>query len=125
MKKTGNIFGNGFGVRENTANAVFQGGNTAGDGTVEYMRYRRTNEDLYLSKDVSIATGYTLNGDVIVGDTLHSNFVYSDSFRCRNYNVDTPFLGANVAEDGRITFMIHRLLILYYSILSTHIIESN
>ena len=33
---------------------VFQGGNTTDDGLVEYMRYRKADEDVNCSRDVYI-----------------------------------------------------------------------
>ena len=64
-----------------------------------------------ISDRISIANNILLAGDVITGSSIHGDMVYADSFRCRNYNVNTLFLGANVAETGRITFMTYRHLI--------------
>ena len=33
---------------------VFQGSNTTDDGLVEYMRYRKANEDVNFSKDIYV-----------------------------------------------------------------------
>ena len=105
------FFTNEIRCRNDNTNFAFYGGNSSGNGKVNYMTYRRSQEDIQFYRDVNISNGYTLDAATIVGNTLHSNFVYSDSFRCRNYNVDTPFLGGNITEDGRITFMTYRHLL--------------
>ena len=42
------------------ADMVFQGSNTTDDGSVEYMRYRKADEDVNFSKDVYINQGRKL-----------------------------------------------------------------
>ena len=36
------------------ADMVFQGSNTTDDGSVEYMRYRKADEDVNFSKDIYV-----------------------------------------------------------------------
>ena len=46
--------------RNSGADVVFKGSNTTDDGAVEYMRYRKADEDVNFSKDVSIIQGKKL-----------------------------------------------------------------
>ena len=48
------IYGDYFIHRNVGADMVFQGSNTTDDGSVEYMRYRKADEDVIFSKDISI-----------------------------------------------------------------------
>ena len=48
------IYGDFFIHRNSGADMVFQGSNTTDDGSVEYMRYRKANEDVIFSKDIYI-----------------------------------------------------------------------
>ena len=54
------IYGDYFIHRNVGADAVFQGSNTTDDGSVEYMRYRKADEDVNFSKDISINQGRKL-----------------------------------------------------------------
>jgi hypothetical protein len=47
-----NIYGDYFFNRNFGADMVFQGSNTTDDGLVEYMRYRKADEDLQMSKPI-------------------------------------------------------------------------
>ena len=48
------IYGDYFIHRNVGADMVFQGSNTTDDGSVEYMRYRKADEDVNFSKDVYV-----------------------------------------------------------------------
>ena len=48
------IYGNYFYNRNYGADMVFQGSNTTDDGLVEYMIYRKANEDVIFSKDIYV-----------------------------------------------------------------------
>ena len=48
------IYGDFFIHRNVGADMVFQGSNTTDDGSVEYMRYRKADEDVSFSKDVYV-----------------------------------------------------------------------
>ena len=48
------IYGDYFYNRNLGADMVFQGSNTTDDGLVEYMRYRKADEDVNFSKDIYI-----------------------------------------------------------------------
>ena len=48
------IYGYYFIHRNVGADLVFQGSNTTDDGSVEYMKYRKTDEDLNFSKDIYV-----------------------------------------------------------------------
>ena len=48
------IYGDYFYNRNYGADMVFQGSNTTDDGLVEYMRYRKANEDVNFSKDIYV-----------------------------------------------------------------------
>ena len=48
------IYGDYFYNRNYGADMVFQGSNTTDDGLVEYMRYRKTDEDVNFSKDIYV-----------------------------------------------------------------------
>lgn len=48
------IYGDNLFNRNNGADMVFQGSNTTDDGRVEFMRYRKANEDVNFSKDIYI-----------------------------------------------------------------------
>ena len=48
------IYGDFFIHRNSGADMVFQGSNTTDDGSVEYMRYRKANEDVNFSKDIYV-----------------------------------------------------------------------
>ena len=48
------IYGDFFIHRNAGADMVFQGSNTTDDGSVEYMRYRKADEDVNFSKDVYV-----------------------------------------------------------------------
>ena len=48
------IYGYYFIHRDVGADMVFQGSNTTDDGSVEYMRYRKADEDVKFSKDMYI-----------------------------------------------------------------------
>ena len=54
------IYGDYFIHRNVGADMVFQGSNTTDDGSVEYMRYRKADEDVNFSKDVYINQGRKL-----------------------------------------------------------------
>ena len=54
------IYGDYFIHRNVGADMVFQGSNTTDDGSVEYMRYRKADEDVNFSKDISINQGRKL-----------------------------------------------------------------
>ena len=54
------IYGDYFIHRNVGADMVFQGSNTTDDGSVEYMRYRKADEDVIFSKDVYINQGRKL-----------------------------------------------------------------
>ena len=54
------IYGDFFIHRNSGADMVFQGSNTTDDGSVEYMRYRKADEDVNFSKDVYINQGRKL-----------------------------------------------------------------
>ena len=62
--------------RNNGADMVFQGSNTTDDGRVEFLRYRKANEDVNFSKDVYI------NQDkkaYFHRETGKSNYIYSNN----------------------------------------------
>ena len=48
------IYGDFFIHRNAGADMVFQGNNTTDDGSVEYMRYRKADEDVNFSKDIYV-----------------------------------------------------------------------
>ena len=48
------IYGDFFIHRNAGADMVFQGSNTTDDGSVEYMRYRKADEDVNFSKDIYV-----------------------------------------------------------------------
>ena len=48
------IYGDFFIHRNSGADMVFQGSNTTDDGSVEYMRYRKADEDVNFSKDIYV-----------------------------------------------------------------------
>ena len=48
------IYGDYFIHRNVGADMVFQGSNTTDDGSVEYMRYRKADEDVNFSKDIYV-----------------------------------------------------------------------
>ena len=48
------IYGDYFYNRNYGADMVFQGSSTTDDGLVEYMRYRKANEDVNFSKDIYV-----------------------------------------------------------------------
>ena len=48
------IYGDYFIHRNVGADMVFQGSNTTDDGSVEYMRYRKADEDVIFSKDIYV-----------------------------------------------------------------------
>ena len=48
------IYGDFFIHRNAGADIVFQGSNTTDDGSVEYMRYRKADEDVNFSKDIYV-----------------------------------------------------------------------
>ena len=48
------IYGDYFIHRNVDADMVFQGSNTTDDGSVEYMRYRKADEDVNFSKDIYV-----------------------------------------------------------------------
>ena len=48
------IYGDYFIHRNLGADMVFQGSNTTNDGSVEYMRYRKADEDVIFSKDIYV-----------------------------------------------------------------------
>ena len=48
------IYGDYFIHRNVGADMVFQGSNTTNDGSVEYMRYRKADEDVIFSKDIYV-----------------------------------------------------------------------
>ena len=48
------IYGDYFYNRNYGADMVLQGSNTTDDGLVEYMRYRKANEDVNFSKDICV-----------------------------------------------------------------------
>ena len=48
------IYGDYFYNRNVGADMIFQGSNTTDDGLVEYMRYRKTDEDVNFSKDIYV-----------------------------------------------------------------------
>ena len=70
------IYGDYFFNRNYGADMVFEGSNTADDGLVEYMRYRKADEDVNFSKDVYI------NQDkraYFHRETGKNNSIYSDN----------------------------------------------
>ena len=71
---------------------------------------RRAGVDiLTLQNDrVNMANGFTLHNDVLINNTVSTNQILSDRFRCKNYNVDVDFDGGNSTEDGRITYIAFR-----------------
>ena len=54
------VHGDYFIHRNVGSDMVFQGSNTTDDGSVEYMRYRKADEDVNFSKDISINQGRKL-----------------------------------------------------------------
>ena len=48
------IYGDFFIHRNSGADMVFQGSNTTDDGSVEFLRYRKANEDVNFSKDIYV-----------------------------------------------------------------------
>ena len=48
------IYGDYFFNRNYGADMVLQGSNTTDDGLVEYMRYRKADEDINFSKDIYV-----------------------------------------------------------------------
>ena len=68
------IYGDYFYNRNYGADMVFQGSNTTNDGLVEYMRYRKANEDVNFSKDIYV------NQDIrayVHKETGKSSYIYN------------------------------------------------
>ena len=91
--------------RSYSIHAEFYGGNTAGDGEVNFLTYNRTSEELTVYKRANMDTGAVLAGDVITSNAIHGDDCFANRFRVRHATQDAIFDGANTTEDGRITFM--------------------
>ena len=117
------IYGNTFRARQEGVDTISYGGNTAGNSNIEYFRLNKTTESIDFIKDININTGSNLTGDIIRGTSIHSNDCFANRFRVRHTNEDTNFDGANVAEDGRLTFMVYRHLLEDLRILKNVLID--
>ena len=70
------IYGDYFIHRNVGADMVFQGSNTTDDGSVEYMRYRKADEDVNFSKDVYINQGRKL---YIHKETGKDSYIFNEN----------------------------------------------
>ena len=150
-------------VRHTNQDIVFNSGNTAGNGRINIMPFRRLNEDVMFYRDVNIntgvklitdtvsspvatnlvierggspyitltsskvqlASGISLDGDVLTADSIHGDDCFGNRFRVRHTDQDTSFDGANVAEDGRLTYMVYRHLLEDLRILKNVVIDDD
>ena len=100
------IYGDYFIHRNVGADMVFQGSNTTDDGSVEYMRYRKADEDVNFSKDVYINQGRKL---YIHKETGKDSYIFNENTAGVNHfklynedpNGDIRFYANNSAKTFR------------------------
>ena len=49
-----------------------------------------------------------IDNDILINNTVSTDQILSDKFRCKNTNVDVNIDGGNTTGDGRITYMALR-----------------
>ena len=79
--------------------------NTDGDNNLAIQRNGTTI--LTLENDrITMANGFTFNNDTLISDTVSTNQILADRFRCKNTNVNIDIDGGNSTGDARLVYLV-------------------